>query len=330
MHNTKTCLLFGFIIALPGILLFAENNKVDTISSSTSTQKSLPQKTLTIGDSTFDLDRLEKQGKYEMPIIERRGMNYERRAKYFSHSKHIAFIETAMYDDNYDGTLRIYNLKGDLLLEKPETSMGFDEVAEIGSSQVAAIVNNVFVGGGHLDIYNISDSEVVFSTPCEMGKCNLETSPSGNYIVFTRRDFESNHIEYYTYDLNGLKQIATGTNLYCVFTPRSGKNYLLVKSQVTGTQNPSDNERPKVDISYYSNYKKQWATTMKSQWLNASFSRSEKYVIVELVNDRVIKDNRLISQDVAFSIIDTSKGTTITEGKISPETVEKYKQETIE
>ena len=146
----------------------------------------------------------------------------------------------------------------------------------------------------------------------------------------TRRDFESNHIEYYTYDLNGLKQIATGTNLYCVFTPRSGKNYLLVKSQVTGTQNPSDNERPKVDISYYSNYKKQWATTMKSQWLNASFSRSEKYVIVELVNDRVIKDNRLISQDVAFSIIDTSKGTTITEGKISPETVEKYKQETIE
>lgn len=301
-----------------------------------------PQKrVLKIDANEVDMNRLEKEGSYRLNQVTRRqkltngkeiDVKFDRRAQYFPKSKRIAYIESALYNDASQGHLKVYDENGVKVFEKklePEKGVyrNFQAVHVIGGRYLATFTQDVFTEPRQrFDVYNINSNRVIFSTTCSYAS-SIKIPPSEDYLLLTIKEPGGEFVEIYKYDFVSFVKIAAGDGLFVKAISNDGKSYLIGKTNTIDTQ-PTEYPRYVTRFSFFTDdLPKGSADTVEFEFpKGTTYSVNGRYLIFSAETDATRKGKKIVGTSV-YSIFDAATAKILAEGKLSPETVEKYLRE---
>jgi len=339
MKNIKILLaaVIWILVINPG---FAADKKPEGDAASKEPQT----RVLKLDDNEVDMARLEKEGSYRLNRVTRRqklkngkeiDVKYDRRAQYFPKSKRIAYIESAQHNDAAQGHLKVYDEHGVKVFEKkldPEKGAhrDFQDVRIIGSHYLATFTRDIFTERMmRLDVHNIDDTSIVFSTSM-MPTDGVFVPPSEDYMLLLFQNPKDYYGSMFKYDSRGLKKIAEGPGLYLSCFSNDGRYYVLTESVELEEKASSGDRYKQSRLECYSNDTLLWNKTLKYEGLSNYFSINGRYLILQFKQNRKYNERRIVtSWETTYSIIETSSGKSVAEGKLSTEQVERYKNEMI-
>ena len=306
--------------------------------------KAPQNRVLKIDGNEVDITRLEKEGAYRLNQVTRRqklkngkeiDVRFDRRAKYSPKSKRIAYIESAQYNDAVQGHLRVYDENGTKVFDKTlESEKGanrdFQDVRFIGAHYLAAFTRDIFTERSmRLDVYNTDDTTIIFSTSM-LPTDGVFVPPSEDYMLLLFQDPKNYFGSMFKYDSHGLSKIAEGPRLYLSCFSIDGKYYVLTESSELEEKAPSGDRYKQSRLECYSNDKLVWTKTVKYEGLSNYFSVNGRYLVLQFKQNRKYNERRIVtSWETTYSIIETSTGESVIEGKLSAEQVEQYKNERV-
>lgn len=320
----------------------APESSVGNIPKSTSTVVS--PRMLKLDDAEIDMVRLEKQKSYKLGRIVRKqksqsgqevSVSYERRVQYSPANKHIVLIESKIMEDGSQGNLKVYDASGNKKFERKLELKGrgysdYEDAFVVGAHHVVAVFSNGYSDASRrLETYDTDTSEVVFSTGLTQASY-VYPSPSDDYILLKVGQSQNGRYEYYKYDFKDLKKISVPDGFHWKCFSNDGKYYLFSKPHQTAEKAPSGDSYTESEIQCYFGDTFAWKATIKYEALHKSyFSITGKYLILELKQNRVLKEGYVVSWDKAYYIFKSSNGKLLIKDKLSPEAVAKYENEEI-
>jgi len=348
MRNIKILFTCGIVWLLAGASGFAADKGAVITKLTKSAKASRPARIIKLDGIELDLNRLEgnlPMGYLPLDAVWRREkdqsgndvqVRYNRRVKYFSRNKHIAVIESKVLSDEvFQGHLKVYKDDGTKVFEtcvepdKDDDYMGYEDVRVLSNHHVITIASKVIgTNKSRLDVYSIASNEVVFSTGLLNGR--LGVPPTEDYILLLFQAPKDYYGELFKYDFKELKKIAEGPRLYWNKISNDGKSYVLTETQKLDEKAPSGRNLSQTELQFYTNDRLKWRKTVKYESLRTDFSKSDKYFILQFgKNYKLNEKGHIISWETYYSILETSDGKVAAEGRLSPEIVQKYKDETI-
>ncbi len=289
-----------------------------------------------------DLNHLEKAGPHELGQGTRRektengeevDVKFDRRAEYFPRSKRIAYIERVDLDESGQGDLKVYDINGSKVFEKklePEngSERDFDDVKIIGTKYIATITEGYPVRDRRLEIYD-SNNQVVLSTAFNYPS-SIFVPPSEGYILLSVKGPRQESMELYKYDFKGLRKIAEGKGLHFTFFVGSGRGYITSGAVEIDEKTPSGDSYREVTLRYFQDDRELWRVESKyEERMGLFLSKTGRYLISINAVERKLQGDRLLSYKEVYYVYEISSGKLVAEGKLLPEIIEKYKNETI-
>lgn len=350
MKNIKT-LLAGIAVAwlfigTPG---FAADKHPTNQSVSTESKKVPPTARIIKLDGTeVDLDRLKKESQRlpssSLSDVRRREkdqsgneveVRYNRRVQYFSRNKHIAMIESKILSDEISqGHLKVYRDDGTKVFEtkvepdKDGDYLDYEDVRVLGNHHVITIASK-YIGENksHLDVYDINSNEAIFSTPSEQLR-SFQVSPDESYVLLYYVDKGQGNSTY-KYNLTNRKYEKIMDNAAPLAFSNDGALYVLANTKKNGVAKNTGFDLSVTTLYFFKSDKLMAASKTQPYETPAGeeYSKNNKFFVFAGHIERKMKENYIDSYKTVYSIFDTTSGRIVTEGQLSREIVEKFKQE---
>lgn len=356
MKNMKI-LLAAVVWGLVGNSGFAaDKTPVTAAPKSTEGDKVPPSpRILKLDGNELDLTSLERnsRGKKFVPLDDlirkekdKSGkeveVRYNRRAKYFPGNKNIAVVESRIFsDESAQGQLKVYREDGRKIFEvkaasKKGARLDYEDAAVIGDHHVIALASK-YTGENvrELNIYDISSSEVIFSTSFNQSS-TFQVSPDEKYALMYcvgAISGASGAVQgaTYKYDLNRKRLSKIMEGAAPMAFSKDAANWVLASTQKAGKAQETEFDLGITTFYFFkngelvgTNQTKPYETPVAKE-----YSINNKYFVFSGRIDRRMKGNSIASYKTVYYIFDAGNGKLITEGLLPSETVEKYKSEGI-